>query len=153
VKYALIAQCREQFPVVLMSQVLGVSRAGFYAWLKREPSDRAVRRSAMGEKVEAAFYRYKRRYGAPRLRRALNEQGVGCSRNYVAKLLRERQLRAHNGKAFRYVRAIEATTQVKHNVLARDFASAGPNRKWVSDITYIRLGRGWAYLAVVLDLF
>ena len=44
-------------------------------------------------------------------------------------------------------------TQVKENVMARDFESDGPNRKWVSDITYIRVGRGWAYLAVVLDLF
>ena len=67
--------------------------------------------------------------------------------------MRTRHLRAHNGKGFRYVRPIEATTQVKDNVLGRNFNSTGPNRKWVSDITYIRLGRGWAYLAVVLDLY
>jgi transposase InsO family protein len=148
-----MAQCREEFPVVLMSRVLSVSRAGFYAWLKREPSARAERRIAVGKVLEATYYRCKRRYGAPRLTEELNAQGVRCSANHVAKLLRERKLRALNGKGFRYERAVEATTQVKQNILARDFNSEGPNRKWVSDITYIRVGRRWAYLAVVLDLF
>jgi putative transposase len=107
----------------------------------------------VGEAVESTFRRCKRRYGAPRLTRALNALGVECSENYVAKLLRARSLRAHNGKGFRYERAVESSTQVKQNVLARNFESKGPNRKWVSDITYIGVGRGWAYLAVVLDLF
>jgi putative transposase len=148
-----MAQCREEFPVVLMSRVLSVSRAGFYAWLNREPSARAERRKVVGKVLEATYYRCKRRYGAPRLTEELNAQGVRCSANHVAQLLRERKLRALNGKGFRYERALEATTQVKQNILARDFNSEGPNRKWVSDITYIKVGRGWAYLAVVLDLF
>lgn len=139
--------------MVLMSRVLSVSRAGFYAWLKRVPSAQAERREAVGEALEETYYRCKRRYGAPRLAEELNARGIGCSENYVAKLLRERKLKALNGKGFRYERAVESMTQVKPNVLARDFESAEPNRKWVSDITYIRVGRGWAYLAVVLDLF
>jgi transposase InsO family protein len=148
-----MAQCREEFPVVLMSRVLSVSRAGFYAWLNREPSARAERRKVVGKALEATYYRCKRRYGAPRLTEELNAQGVSCSANHVAVLLRERKLRALNGKGFRYERALAATTQVKQNILARDFNSEGPNQKWVSDITYIKVGRGWAYLAVVLDLF
>ena len=148
-----MAQCRTEFPVKMMCRTLGVSRAGFYEWLSREPSEQAQRREAVGEAMEAVFYRHKRRYGAPRLRRELNAAGVHCSQNYVAKLMRARCLQAHNGKGFRYTRPIEATTQVKANVLERNFASKGPNRKWVSDITQIRVGRRWAYLAVVLDLY
>ena len=94
-----MAQCREQFAVVMMSRVLDVSRSGFYEWLRRDRSARAERRQIIGDAVEAAFHRYKRRYGAPRLTRELNIHGVGCSENYVAKLLRARRLRAHNGKA------------------------------------------------------
>jgi putative transposase len=146
-------RCRGEFPVVLMSRVLSVSRAGFYGWLRRVPSAQAQRREAVGEALEETYYRCKRRYGAPRLAEELTARGIGCSANYVAKLLRERKLKALNGKGFRYERALESMIQVKENVLARDFDSAGPNRKWVSDITYIRVGRGWAYLAVVLDLF
>ena len=146
-------RCRGEFAVVLMSRMLSVSRAGFYAWLKREPSAQAERREVVGEVLEQTYHRCKRRYGAPRLTQELNAQGIGCSANYVAKLLRERNLKALNGKGFRYERAVESMTQVKENILARDFDSEGPNRKWVSDITYIKVGRGWAYLAVVLDLF
>ena len=139
--------------MAMMARILGVSRSGFYEWLKREPSPQSRRRETVGEAVESTFRRCKRRYGAPRLTRALNALGVECSENYVAKLLRARSLRAHNGKGFRYERAVESSTEVKQNVLARNFESKGPNRKWVSDITYIGVGRGWAYLAVVLDLF
>ena len=146
-------RCRGEFPVVLMSRVLSVSRAGFYAWRKREPSAQAERREAVGEALEETYYRCKRRYGAPRLAEELTARGIGCSANYAAKLLRARKLKALNGKRFRYERAVESMTQVRENILARDFDSDGPNRKWVSDITYIRVGRGWAYLAVVLDLF
>jgi transposase InsO family protein len=136
-----------------MCRVLSVSRSGFYAWLNREPSAQAARRETVGAALEQTYYRCKRRYGAPRLTRELNARGVDCSAKYVAKLLRERKLKALNGKGFRYERAVEATTQVMQNVLGRDFASDAPNRKWVSDITYIKVGRSWAYLAVVLDLF
>ena len=148
-----MAQCREEFPVVLMSRVLAVSRAGFYAWLKREPSGQAERRAALSTRLEQTYHRYKRRYGAPRLTRELNAQGVSCSENYVAKLLRARSLRALNGRRFHYQRPAPSTLPVRKNLLARDFSSAGPNRKWVSDITYIPIGRSWAYLAVVLDLY
>ena len=146
-------RCRGEFPVVLMSRVLSVSRARFYAWLKREPSAQAERREAVGEVLEEVYYRCKRRYGAPRLTEELNAWGIGCSANYVAKLLRARKLKALNGKGFRYERAVASMSQVSENVLARDFDSEGPNRKWVSDITYIKVNRSWAYLAVVLDLF
>ena len=152
-KYALIAQCRDEFAVGLMCRMLSVSRSGFYCWLRREPSAQAQRRRAVGRALEETYYRCRRRYGAPRLTRKLRACGHACSENYIAKLLRERKLKALNGKGFRYERAVEASTQVMENVLARDFASVGPNRKWVSDITYIKVGRGWAYLAVVLDLF
>lgn len=148
-----MAQCRDEFPVVMMSRVLLVSRAGFYAWLNREPSAQAQRRKAVAMQLEHTYYRYKRRYGAPRLTEELNAQGVSCSENYVAKLLRSRSLKALNGKRFRHQRSAPCTLPVKGNLLARDFSSQGPNRKWVSDITYIPMGRSWAYLAVVLDLY
>jgi putative transposase len=153
VKYAFMAQCREEFPVVLMSRVLSVSRAGFYAWLKREPSAQAERREALTVHLEQTYHQYKRRYGAPRLTRELNAQGVSCSENYVAKLLRARSLRALNGRRFRYQRSAPSTLPVRQNLLARDFSSESPNRKWVSDLTYIPIGRSWVYLAVVLDLY
>lgn len=137
----------------MMCRLLSVSRSGFYAWLKRPVSHREQRRARLGIAVEAAYSRFKKRYGAPRLTVELNAQGVRCSLNHVAALLSERGLRARNGKGFRYWPRTEAMTNVNDNLLRRNFASTAPNRKWVSDITYIRVGRKWLYLAAVMDLF
>lgn len=137
----------------MMCRLLSVSRSGFYAWLKRPASPREQRRALVGMAVEEAYTQFKKRYGAPRLTVELNAQGIPCSLNHVADLLRERGLKARNGKGFRYWPRTEAMTNVNENLLRRDFSTTGPNRKWVSDITYIRVGRVWLYLAAVMDLF
>lgn len=137
----------------MMCRVLSVSRAGFYAWRSRPVSERDQRRTLVGTAVEEAYTAFKRRYGAPRLTVELNAQGIGCSRNHVAALLRERGLKARNGKGFRYTPRTEAMTNVHDNLLSRNFAAPTPNRKWVSDITYIKAGRTWLYLAAVMDLY
>lgn len=137
----------------MMCRLLSVSRSGYYAWRARDVSSRAQRRELVGIAVEIAYQQYKRRYGAPRLAVELNEQGIPCSVNHVAKLLHERGLRARNGKGFRYSPRTEAKTNVSDNLLQRQFNSSAPDRKWVTDITYIRVGRQWLFLAAVLDLF
>lgn len=152
-KYAFIESCRGDYPVNLMCRVLGLSQPGYYAWRTREPSKQAKRRESIGQRLEALYHCFRRRYGARRLTVELNDEGIACSENYVADVMRERGLKALNGKGFRYQRRVESMTQVKENVLGRNFSSEAPNRKWVADITYIKVGRSWAYLAVVLDLF
>lgn len=137
----------------MMCRVLAVSRAGFYAWLTRPVSSRDQRRIEVGTALEATYTAFKRRYGAPRLTVELNARGIGCSRNHVAALLRERGLKARNGKGFRYSPRTEAMTNVHDNLLRRNFAAPAPDRKWVSDITYIKAGRTWLYLAAVMDLY
>lgn len=137
----------------MMCRVLAVSRSGFYAWLKRPVSRRDQRRALVGMAVESAYVEFKKRYGAPRLTVELNAQGIPCSLNHVAALLQERGLRARNGKGFRYYPRTEAMTNVNDNLLRRQFETSAPNQKWVSDITYIKVGRTWLYLAAVLDLF
>ena len=137
----------------MMCRVIAVSRSGFYAWLKRPVSRRDQKRALVGMAVESAYVEFKKRYGAPRLTVELNAQGIPCSLNHVAALLQERGLRARNGKGFRYYPRTEAMTNVNDNLLRRQFETSAPNQKWVSDITYIKVGRTWLYLAAVLDLF
>ena len=136
-----------------MCRLLTVSRSGFYAWLKRPVSARQQRRERIGTAVEATFIGFRQRYGAPRLTQELNAQGLTCCLNHVAQHLREKGLRARNGKGFKYRARIESKTNVSDNLLARCFHAQEPNCKWVSDITYIKVSRTWLYLAVVMDLF
>ena len=137
----------------MMCRLLNVSRSGFYTWQRRAKSARSQQSERVSEAVEATFYGFKQRYGAPRLTEELNAQGVACCLNHVAQLLQKKGLRARNGKGFKYRPRVESRTNVSDNLLARRFNPAAPNKKWVSDITYIKVGRVWLYLAVVMDLF
>lgn len=103
--------------------------------------------------AEEIYMRFKKRYGAPRVMEELNAQGIPCSLNYVADLHRERGLKARNGKGFKYCPSTEAMTNVSENTLKRNFEVEAPDLKWVSDITYIKVGRKWLYLAAVMDLY
>lgn len=136
-----------------MCQLLEVSTSGYYVWRKRPKSNRQKRREKVSEAVEATYWGFNRNYGAIRITEELNEQGMLCSLNFVANLLKEKDLRARNGKGFKYRASVESKTNVSDNLLSRKFEASGPNQKWVTDITYIKVKRTWLYLAVVLDLF
>ena len=136
-----------------MCRWLDVSRSGYYKWRGREPSSRAQQRELVKQAAVVTFEQFKHRYGAPRLAVELNEAGIACSVNHIAQLLAECGLQARNGKNYKYFPSVQAINHVSDNVLARQFTATKPNEKWVSDITYIKIERGFVYLAVVMDLF
>ncbi len=139
----------------LMCRVLSVSPSGFYAAQRRVPSTRCRRDEALRLKVRAAHTKSRRRYGAPRVHAELQAQGERVGKKRVARLMREDGLVARRRR--RFVR----TTDSRHNhpiapnLLDRQFGVeqvAGPNRVWVSDLTYVPTREGWIFLATVLDL-
>ena len=67
--------------------------------------------------------------------------------------MQQLQLRARNGRAFRYSQYSHSNVRVSQNVLRRQFVAEKPNTKWVTDIIYIRFKGQWNYLATVMDLF
>ena len=84
---------------------------------------------------------------------ALKKQGVVCSENRVARLMRLRGLRARQTKRFKVTTKRNKAHPVAPNLLNRDFEANRPNQKWLTDITYILTLEGWLYLAAVLDLY
>lgn len=152
-RYAYIESLRDQYAIVKMCRWLQVSRSGYYKWRSREESPQAQQRRQLEAEVIKAFNQFKQRYGAPRLTVELNESGITCCKNHIAKLLAANDLKAKNGKDYKYFPSFNAINHVSENRLARNFTAAKPNEKWVSDITYIKLERGFVYLAVVMDLF
>ena len=136
-----------------MCRLLNVSRSGFYAWCNRSKSVRQIKKEQVSDVTESLFYGFKQRYGAPRLTEELNAQGIACCVNHVAQILKNKGLRARNGKGFKYRPRYESRLNVSDNILRRRFNPDKPNQKWVTDITYIKVQRQWLYLAVVMDLF
>jgi transposase InsO family protein len=141
------------YTVCLMSRVLEVSRAGFYKWKNCSITQTEKRRKMLKTAVFEIYHMFKKRYGAPRMTRELNELGISCSLNHVALLMQELGLKAHNGKNFKYSPAGFAVGNISENLLKRRFNAEKPNQKWVTDITYINANGKWIYLAVVMDLY
>lgn len=136
-----------------MCRVLGVSESGYYAWLKRPVCQRKREDAQLTEEIQQGFRAHHGRYGSPRLHAELREQGRGCSRKRVARLMREAGLYAKRKRHRVLTTRLDASHPVAPNLLASDFTAAEPNTKWVTDITSIPTAQGWLYLAVILDLY
>ena len=153
-KYAFIDAEKAHYPVRLLCRCLAVSRSGYYGWLDRAPSPRALQDERLAVEVAAIFKAKRHRYGSPRVRDELEARGQRVSRKRVARLMRDRGLQARSGR-----RRLPRTTDSRHahpvaeNLLARNFRTDAPNRAWVGDVTYLPTAEGWLFLAVLLDLF
>ena len=152
-RYAFIAAHKKAYPVDLMCRVLDVSRTGYYDWLKRPDSLRKRDNLKLDVHLQALFRVHKGRYGSPRLTHELNENGVPCSENRVAKRMQQLSLKAKAKRKFKMTTDSNHSHPVAPNLLGQDFTADKPNQKWVSDITYCWTRDGWLYLAVVMDLY
>lgn len=151
-KYAAIKTQRREQPVSWMCRQLGVSRTGYYDWLARKPSRRAVEDKRLRVVVKAAFRKNRGVYGSPRLVDELRDAGEHVGRRRVARLMREQRLCARLPRRFRKTTDSTHDRPCARNIVDRNFRPDAPNQVWASDITYIRTWQGWAYLAVVIDL-
>ena len=136
-----------------MCDVLEVSRSGYYAYRRRDPSARDVDDAALAEKVQEIFVQYRECYGSPRIARELRDAGHRVSKHRVARLMREQGLRASIPRRHVVTTDSRHDEPIAENVLEQDFTAEAPDRKWAGDITYIRTDEGWLYLAVFIDLF
>ena len=135
-----------------MCRVLKVERSGFYAWLAKPQSDRAIEDARLLTLIEAAYLASGGVYGSRNIHRDLIESGERVGKHRVARLMRENGLRSVRSPQRRRYKTGKPSV-VAPNRLQRQFTVAGPDQAWVTDITYLRTVEGWLYLAVVLDLY
>lgn len=152
-KYACIEESRETYSVLMMCRVLAVKPSGYYAWRRREPSRRSVDDQRLKGEIAAVHAESDGVYGSPKVRDELLERGEHIGRHRVARLMRELGLYGCPKKRYKVTTDSRHNLLVADNHLAQDFTATAPNQRWVADITYIRTGEGWLYLAVILDLF
>ena len=154
-KFNHIHKHRDLFDVHLMCAVLDVTPAGYYAWLKRPESDRAVRARELTEQVRAVHREAKGVYGSLKITNELRLRHVRVNRKTVAGLMKRLGIRSKVGKKFRVQTTDSAhANPIAPNVLDQNFAAAdAPNKVWGADITFIHTDEGFLYLAGVMDLF
>lgn len=152
--YRFIAAEKANYPISLMSRVLGVSRQAFHAWEQRPPSQRSLEDAFLTERIREIHRAARGVYGARRIHAELRmAEGIRVSRKRVERLM------AQAGISHLVPRKRGRTTirvpgvRVADDLVRRDFRPGGPNVLWVADITYLRSWEGWLYLAAVQDAF
>lgn len=136
-----------------MCHVLSVSTSGYYDWLSRPLSQRAVDRRRLVTKLKVFHAASFETYGSPRLHEDLINDGEQCSPRTVARVMQQHNIQAKTARRFVITTHSKNTLAPAPNLLARRFTVATPNTAWVSDTTFIRTRRGWLYLAIILDLY
>ncbi len=148
-----IERHRGLYPLVMMCRLLAVRRSTYYAWRRRPESRRTKEDRRLVMEIELSHKASDRTYGSPRVHQDMQGKGIRCGVNRVARLMRERGIRAKQARRYKVTTDSNHSEPVAANLLDRQFDVAEPDRVWTADITYIWTREGWLYLAVILDLF
>ena len=152
-RYAFVAEHRDRFGVRAMCRCLRIQPSGFYAWQKSPLSQRAREDARQTELIRQAWKDSGKVYGYRKLHDDLLDQGETSCPNRIARLTRLAGIKAQIGYGRRPGSSGGKPSIMAANTLDRQFDVAAPDHAWVTDITYIRTMEGFAYLAVVLDLY
>jgi putative transposase len=137
-----------------MCRVFGVSRTGFHNWERRAPSDRALQDAWLTENIKRIHETSRGVYGSPRIHAELRlEHDIRVGEKRVARLMKAAGIAGvRPRKRYKTTIRIPGITPAT-DLVERDFNPSGPNVLWVADITYLRTGEGWLYLAAVQDTY
>jgi transposase InsO family protein len=146
---------KEEHSISLLCLVLDVSRSGYFGWFKRQsnPASRQQENQALRARIKDIHRRSRQTYGSPRVLMELRKEGALHGRNRIARLMKEEGLCGRQKGRWRV-----ATTESNHdhpiapNRLAEVPPPTAPNQLWVGDITYIRTGQSWLFVAAIMDL-
>jgi putative transposase len=152
-KYAFVSEHRPLFSVRAMCRCLRIHPSGFYAWLKNPLSNRAKEDERQTKLIRGAWKDSGKVYGYRKLHDDLLDQGETCCPNRVARLASLAGIKAQIGYKRRPGTYGGKPSVMVDNTLGHQFDVTSPDTVWVTDITYIKTYEGFAYLAVVIDLY
>lgn len=149
-KYEFMEEHRNRYKTNSMCNVLKVSRSGYYAWKSRRPSKRQRINEELLSHIRNVHSKSRRLYGSPRITAELNEEGIRCGKNRVARIMKSNGIRA----TLRRPR-LRRTTDSRHpyalaaNLLIQRRQTEGV---WAADITYVPTREGWLYVSAVMNV-
>lgn len=154
-KYRFLRENRSLFPVKKMCQVLKISESGYQHWKNRRASSRSMRKERLKNRISDLYSEHNGMAGCPMITADLREdpEFANIGKNTVAKAMREMNLTCKTRKKFVVTTNSRHNEPVAPNLLNRAFNVKEPDKVWVSDITYLKIGRTWYYLTVFIDLF
>lgn len=135
----------------MMCELYGVTRAGLYAWLRRQPSAHARNDDLLLQQVRLVHERSRGYYGSPRVTCQLRLDGHRVGRRRVARLMRRAGLQGRSARLYRHSKVAQRAFYAAVPSRSPGTVPERPNEVWVGDVTYLRVGEDWRYMAAVMD--
>ena len=149
-KYLAIYGKREKYPIQTMCRFFGVSRSGYYDYIKR--MDKPDRDEALAAEIARCQEHSRKTYDYRRVQLWLEQQGIHRNPTTILRIMRKYGLLSEVRRRKKY-RVMGQQLHRYENLLNRDFTAQRPNQKWGTDISYIHTAQGVLYLSIIRDLF
>ena len=130
-----------------------VSVSAYYRWVENPVSKMDLRHYELDTEIQAIFNKHKNRYGSKRIYEELKDNDWNVTDKKVSERMKLMNLIAKANKPFVKTTDSNHNQYVAPNLLEQDFSADMPNKKYVTDITYVPTSEGWLYLCVMIDLY
>jgi putative transposase len=148
-----LAEHSHEYSITLLGLVLEVSQSGYSAWRSRPVSQHCREDAKLAAEIQQIFLDHRHVYGSPRIHAVLKERGIQCSRKRVVRLMQPLGWSAGRKRSRKATTKSDPRARFAPHRLNREFATSGPNSKWVTDTKAVETAEGCLDLAVILDLF
>ena len=149
-KYEVICAHREEYPVAVMCKFFGVSKSGYYDYVKR--ISRVEKDVELAEKISLQQKRCFQTYGYRRMHIWLEQQGIHHNPKTILRIMKKYGLLSEIRRRRKWQNLGQQVHRYE-NLLNRQFHADRPNAKWVTDISYIHTKEGILYLSMIRDLY
>ena len=150
IKYQIIHMNRERYPISVMCRFFGVSRSGYYDYMKR--AGEVAFDAEIAEQIRQCQKESRQTYGYRRVWLWLKARNIYRNPKTILRIMRKYGLLSEIRRRRKWVQ-MEQKQHKYENLLNRQFSADAPNRKWVTDISYIHTGQGVLYLSIIRDLY
>ena len=149
-KYEVICAHREEYPVAVMCKFFGVSKSGYYDYVKR--ISRVEKDVELAEKISLQQKRCFQTYGYRRMHIWLEQQGIHHNPKTILRIMKKYGLLSEIRRRRKWQNLGQQVHRYE-NLLNRQFHADRPNAKWVTDVSYIHTKEGILYLSMIRDLY
>ncbi|WP_353517147.1 IS3 family transposase [Thalassotalea sp. SU-HH00458] len=153
VTFQTIKQLAPDFPIVKLCKIMKVSRSAYYAWLNRPAKVITAEQLHLYRRAKAIFKQSRNSLGYRELRKRLCKEGLHVSEYSVQKLMAKLGLYVTQRIAYKVTTKRKHSDAVADNLVNQNFNPVAANQVWAGDVTYLKTGEGWMYLAIVMDLY
>jgi transposase InsO family protein len=135
----------------MMCELHGVTRSGFYAWCKRQPSQRHQDDQLLMARVRQVHADSRGFYGSPRVAGQLRLDGQVVGKRRVARLMRQAGLQGRSARLYRHSKVLQRAFYAGVPYLPESATTQRQDQVWVGDVTYLKVAGQWRYMAAVMD--